>query len=72
MPGTSFHGDRLLARVNSGEEILRRDDPRHTFNQTVSRQTPAKPVVAAPSIEFGYDKIYAGVKLYEEEMYKRT
>lgn len=32
IPGVSFFGDKMLARVNSGEEILRRDDPRHRMN----------------------------------------
>ena len=30
--GTSFSGDNVLVRVNSGEEVLRRNDPRHTLN----------------------------------------
>lgn len=33
VPGTSFTGDNVLARVNSGEEVLTRDDPRHINNQ---------------------------------------
>lgn len=32
IPGTSFAGDNMLARVNSGEEILTANDPRHKNN----------------------------------------
>lgn len=32
VPGASSRGDRKLIRVNSGEEVLRRDDPRHVRN----------------------------------------
>ena len=32
VPGTSFSGDNIIARVNSGEEVLTRDDPRHILN----------------------------------------
>lgn len=31
--GNSFFGDNVIARVNSGEEILTRNDPRHRYNQ---------------------------------------
>lgn len=32
VPGTSFTGDKIVARVNSGEEVLTRDDPRNILN----------------------------------------
>lgn len=32
IPGTSFAGDKVLTRVNSGEEILTANDPRHVKN----------------------------------------
>lgn len=31
--GNSFFGDNVIARVNSGEEIITRHDPRHRYNQ---------------------------------------
>jgi len=36
VPGGSLTGDKMLIRANSGEEVLRRDDPRHSFNQRAS------------------------------------
>lgn len=38
LKGSSFMGDQMLVRANSGEEILRRDDPRHTYNQKAKQQ----------------------------------
>lgn len=32
VPGSSFYGDKVLARLNSGEEVLTRNDPRHSNN----------------------------------------
>lgn len=49
VPGTSFTGDRVLARLNSGEEVLRRDDPRHVFNGGKNERTSG-----------GRDRIFIG------------
>lgn len=40
--GNSFFGDNVIARVNSGEEIITRHDPRHRYNQgTASTDGPS-------------------------------
>ena len=51
VPGSSFTGDNVLARVNSGEEVLTRDDPRHALNngggQTINVMLDRKVLVRA-------------------------
>ena len=51
VPGSSFSGDNVLARVNSGEEVLTRDDPRHALNngggQTINVMLDRKVLVRA-------------------------
>ncbi|MBS4057754.1 MAG: phage tail tape measure protein [Bacteroidales bacterium] len=42
--GNSFIGDKMLIRANSGEEVLRRDDPRHTLNRKATNQGGAMQV----------------------------
>ena len=32
VPGTSYTGDKVLTRLNSGEEVLTMNDPRHAMN----------------------------------------
>ncbi|MCK5633407.1 hypothetical protein KAH94_06635, partial [bacterium] len=53
IPGTQLTGDRKLIRANSGEEVLRRDDPRHRYNNS-SRMAAnnVRPIILQPSIEY--------------------
>jgi hypothetical protein len=74
VPGTSYSGDNILARVNSGEEVLRRDDPRHSYNQTGTRgggggsQINLTPEV----LRIGNDAIYIAFKKHERKLARAT
>ena len=64
VPGTSFSGDKILARLNSGEEILRRDDPRHRNNQMRGIEGARQSVTInlAPAVQIGYRGINVGLR----------
>lgn len=51
VPGTSFTGDKVPIRVNSGEEVITRNDPRHALNgggsQTININIGNKPFATA-------------------------
>lgn len=73
VPGHSFAGDRMLVRVNSGEEILRRDDPRHTFNQTGTMQPAVvRERIIIPTTRIRKGDIYISYNEAATEQKKRT
>ena len=53
--GSSFFGDKLLARVNSGEMILNRDQQRNLYALTEENR--------AASVNIGFDKV-RGADIY--------
>lgn len=53
--GSSFFGDKLLARVNSGEMILNRDQQRNLYTLTEENR--------AASVNIGFDKV-RGADIY--------
>ncbi|PTN08038.1 minor tail protein [Mangrovibacterium marinum] len=72
--GSSFSGDSVLIRANSGEEVLRRNDPRHTLNATSSRQVGggSQVKVLVPSMRLRKGDIYIAFKEGEKEFQKRN
>lgn len=44
--GTSYFGDNNIVRVNSGEEIITRNDPRHRYNQATGTPGQAETLPA--------------------------
>ncbi len=72
--GTNFTGDRMLARLNSGEEVLRRDDPRHAknFGMVAQRSGGGTQVKVTPVTKFGYDGLYVYLQEYITDLSNRT
>lgn len=71
VPGTSFYGDKMLARVNSGEEILRRDDPRHRNNYG-EPAGKGRDRLIIPNLKLRKGDIYVAFQEAEREILKRT
>ena len=58
--GSSITGDKLLARVNSGEMILNKDQQRNLFKMlNAPLRTPNITAAGAPRIEFSPDSLFA-------------
>ncbi len=70
VPGTSFTGDRMMVRVNSGEEILRSDDPRHRNNY--GQRAAGRDRVIIPTARIRKGDIYISYKEAEREFLNRT
>lgn len=68
VPGSSWTGDNVLARVNSGEEILTRNDPRHRANQSQSNST----IILQPSIDITGDRMRVMLHRVDGNVKKRT
>lgn len=61
VPGGNFSGDRVLARVNSGEEILTRNDPRHRKNKS-NFSGGQMTVNLAPDVKIDLRELSIGLK----------
>lgn len=74
VPGISYHGDNVLARLNSGEEVLRRDDPRHSFNQrgTQSGNSGGRDRLILGDVKWSKGALYFALREAENQLYKRT
>jgi hypothetical protein len=74
VPGGSFGGDNMLIRANSGEEVLRRDDPRHQFNQKASNRGIAGVVVnlVQDGLYIDGDKLRILLRKSDEKLALRT
>lgn len=72
--GSSFSGDNVLVRVNSGEEILRRNDPRNVLNANGSSVTAAVQQVRVmiPRTRIRKGDIYIAYEEGKKEYQKRN
>jgi hypothetical protein len=70
VPGSSFTGDKMLARLNSGEEVLRRDDPRHRNNYGEAGRNRDRIIIPTAKIRKG--DIYISYHEAEKEILMRT
>lgn len=71
VPGSSFTGDRMLIRANSGEEVLTRSDPRHSLNSG-GMVSAGGGITLMPSVEYSMDGFRIVLKRMEEKVRKRT
>jgi hypothetical protein len=73
--GNSFGGDKMLIRANSGEEILRRDDPRHALNRKATNRGGAMQVsvnLVQDGLYIDGDKIRILLRRADEKLALRT
>lgn len=72
IPGTSFAGDKVLTRVNSGEEILPAGDPRHAKNLHKSGSAATTEVSIVNEAVMKGEDIYIIMKKHERRVNRRT
>lgn len=72
VPGTSFNGDKVLARVNSGEEILTASDPRHRNNRGAAGSGSGTEITIMNEARIKGEDIYILMKKHERRLSRRT
>ena len=72
VPGSSFIGDKVLARVNSGEEILTASDPRHRNNRGQSSKQSNADVAIINEARIKGEDLYILMKKAERRINRRT
>lgn len=72
IPGSSFNGDKVLARVNSGEEILTASDPRHRNNRKNGNFEAVETQVSFDNAVLKGEDIYIIMKKVERRINRRT
>jgi len=72
VPGSSFNGDKVLARVNSGEEILTASDPRHRNNRGSSGSGGSSEISIINEARIKGEDIYILMKKHERRLSRRT
>jgi len=73
IPGTSFSGDQILTRVNSGEEVLTANDPRHTKNGgRASTGSANAGVTIVSEAKIKGEDLYILLKKTEQRIARRT
>lgn len=71
IPGTSFSGDNILTRVNSGEEVLTANDPRHIKNRPSTGSGGGAVTIVSEAKIKGED-LYILLKKTEQRIARRT
>jgi hypothetical protein len=75
IPGSSMYGDKMMVRVNSGEEVLTRNDPRHRLNSQsgfYGGGGSAQTVILQPSLAMRGDSLRVMLKRVDNNARKRT
>jgi hypothetical protein len=62
--GSSFYGDKIMARVNSGELILNQKQQSSLYGQL---NTPGGPIVMIPDVKLKGEDIYVSFGRYEKK-----
>lgn len=71
VPGSNFIGDNVIARVNSGEEILNSSDPRHRKN-FYKNGAAATPAMLPADVQLMDDHILISYMRAYKRLYNRT
>jgi hypothetical protein len=62
----------MMIRVNSGEEVVRRDDPRHQYNLGTARASGGSDRIIIPTARIRKGDIYISYQEAAKEIGKRT